>query len=61
MHSISSQQDSLGQTKGIEIEELGVSKADELFIPMTFALDEYAMLALDEYAMLALDKFGLMP
>ena len=30
MHSISTQQDSLGQTKGIETEELGVSKTEEL-------------------------------
>lgn len=52
MHSISSQQDSLGQTKGIEIEELGVSKTDEVFITMTFALDEYAMLPLDEVGLM---------
>lgn len=30
MHSISTQQDSLGQTKGMETAELGVSKTEEL-------------------------------
>lgn len=30
IHSTSTQQDSLGQTKGIEIDELGVSKTEEL-------------------------------
>ena len=30
MHSISTQQDSFGQKNGIEMEELGVSKTEEL-------------------------------